>query len=138
VTEHPAAAAIVVAARGCVGTRFRLQGRTPGLGLDCIGVVLAAAQGAGVRLADRRDYRLGGDGQGDLDRALAAQLIPVPVPAAGDVLAFAPAAGTRHLGVWTGVTLVHAHAGLRRVVEGPVDPGWRALGAWRLPVAGER
>lgn len=132
---HLRAAAIVAAARACVGTRFRLQGRTPGLGLDCIGVVIVAAAGAGVRLADQRDYALGGEEQARLDAALAGQMTPVGEAAAGDVLAFAPAAGLRHLGVWTGEGIVHAHAGLRRVVEGPAPAEWVRVGAWRLPAA---
>lgn len=137
-TGHPKAAAIVAAARECLGTRFRLQGRTRGLGLDCIGVVIVAAAGAGVRLADRCDYGLGGDEQEALESELSAQLRPVGDPAPGDVLAFAPDRGLRHLGVWTGAGIVHAHAGLRRVVEGPVPADWVLIGAWRLPADGEQ
>ena len=39
--------------------------------------------------------------------------------------------GQLHLGVWTGEGLVHADAGLRRVVERPGVPPWRVLGMWR-------
>ena len=129
---HAHAAAIVAAARGCVGTRFRPCGRLPGVGLDCVGVVLVAAAAAGVRF-EIPGYRLGGDHGARLDAELAGQGCGAVVGAAGDVLVMVPAMGRRHLGVLDPGRLDHAHAGLGRVVEGPLDPGWVAAGAWRLP-----
>jgi cell wall-associated NlpC family hydrolase len=127
---------IVAAARSCVGTRFRPQGRVPGLGLDCVGVVLVAAAAAGVGLAMVPAYALAGDNVALLDDGLAAAgCLPVAVPLSGDILILAPAAARRHLGVVTPGGMVHAHAGLGRVVEGPIDPDWSIIGAWRLPGA---
>jgi len=57
----------------------------------------------------------------------------VAIAAPGDLLAVAPSPGRRHLAVVTGTGIVHAHAGLGRVVEGPLDPGWIIVAAWRLP-----
>lgn len=126
---------IVAAARGCVGTRFRPQGRTPGLGLDCVGVLLVAAAAAGVVVENLPGYRLGGDVP-DLAAALAGHgCAPVAAALPGDVLVIAPAARQRHFGIVTPMGLVHAHAGLNRVVEGPIDPAWAIIGAWRLPGA---
>ena len=131
---HPQAAAIIVAARGCVGTRFRAQGRIPGVALDCIGVVLVAAQAGGVAFAVP-PYRLGGDGEAGLDAELAGQgCARVAAAAPGDILVIAPAPGRRHLAVVVPGGVVHAHAGLGRVVEGPLDPAWVVIGAWRLPI----
>lgn len=127
--------AIVAAARGCVGTRFRAQGRVPGLGLDCVGVVLVAAAAAGIRTATIPPYRLGGVPP-DAEKVFASVgAWPVDAAAPGDVLAIMPAPGQRHFGVVTPQGLVHAHAGLDRVVEGPIDAGWTITGAWRLPGA---
>jgi cell wall-associated NlpC family hydrolase len=127
--------AIVVAARSCVGTRFRPQGRTPGLGLDCVGVLLVAATAAGVMVGDMPAYRLGGDPP-DLAALLADHgCLPVAPALPGDVLVIAPARRQRHFGIITDRGLVHAHAGLNRVVEGPIDPAWVQIGAWRLPGA---
>jgi hypothetical protein len=53
----------------------------------------------------------------------------------GDLLVIAPAPRRRHLAVVTPAGIVHAHAGLARVVEGPIDPAWSIIGAWRLPGA---
>ena len=132
------AAAIVAAVRAAVGTRFRPQGRIPGLGLDCVGVVLVAARAAGMIPPRLPAYALGGDHEPLLCATLAAaglRLIDEPGP--GDVHLFAPAEGRRHFVVQVSAAtpwrLVHAHAGLGRVVEGPTEPGWTHLGAWRFP-----
>lgn len=123
-------AAIVARARGLIGVRFRAQGRSPATGLDCIGLVAAAA---GVESA-RRDYRLRGGSVAELERGLAAAGLrrSEGEPAAGDVLVMRPAAQQLHLGVWTGGGIVHADAGLRRVVERPGEPPWPVIGRWRM------
>ena len=48
------------------------------------------------------------------------------------------AAGQFHLGLIGDATFVHAHAGLRRVVETPLDATVRAAPRWRLPRDGPR
>ena len=123
---------IVASARACVGTRFRGQGRVVGVGLDCLGVVIVAASAAGVRLPDEVDYSLRGEGLLRLDARIADAMRRVDLAGAGDVLLFEPGPLMRHLGVWTGASLIHAHAGLRRVVEGPVDPAWALIGIYRF------
>ena len=130
---HRQSAAIVAAVRGCVGTRFKPQGRRPGVALDCVGVALVAAEAAGSPAA-APPYTLGGDHEARLDAAVAAlggTLVAVAQP--GDLLVLAPAAGRRHLAVVTSRGIVHAHAGLGRVVEGPLDPAWTRVAAWRFP-----
>ena len=129
---HPRRSEIVAAARSCVGTRFRVQGRVPGVGLDCLGVVIIAGLGAGVRLPDAADYLLRGAGVLRLDARIAEAMLRVDRAGAGDVMLFEPGPEMRHLGVWTGVSVIHAHAGLRRVVEGPVDPAWTLIGIYRF------
>ena len=121
---------IVAAARACLGTRFRAHGRVPGLGLDCVGLVLVAgAVDAGLVPV----YALGGDHHALLDAALhlaGCQRVALPLP--GDVLVLSPAPRLLHLAIMTPAGVVQAHAGLGRVVEGPLDPGWPCLAAWRL------
>ena len=140
---HPQSQAIVAAVRACIGTRFRSQGRVPGLALDCVGVALVAAQAAGLVLANLPLYQLGGDNEALIDTLLArAGLQRVTAPAAGDVWLFAPAPGQRHLAVQVDnmprgsradTQFVHAHAGVGRVVESPADPAWALLGSYRFP-----
>ncbi|KAB7649028.1 peptidoglycan endopeptidase [Polymorphobacter fuscus] len=124
--------AVVAAARACVGTRFRPQGRVAGRGLDCVGVVLIAAAAAGIAVTAPA-YRLGGD-LPDVAALLARHgCCPVKPSLPGDVMLFAPASRQRHFGIVTPAGMVQAHAGIGRVVEGPMDPAWTVIGAWRLP-----
>ena len=48
--------AFAEAAAACLGTRFHWQGRQPGTGLDCGGLILAAAEGAGIAVDAPADY----------------------------------------------------------------------------------
>lgn len=118
---------IVARARALVATRFRAQGRGDE-GLDCIGLVAAALGQGGVR----RDYAMRGGCAEVLARELAAVgLGPVEAAEAGDVVVLRAGPGQLHLGIGTGDGLVHADAGLRRVVERPGPVPWPMIGVWR-------
>lgn len=124
----------IAAARAGVGTRFRAQGRTIGLGLDCVGVALLAAAGAGVALGPVPAYALGGLHDG----LLAATLIAlgcrrVRRARPGDLVEYALAPGHRHLALISDRGIIHAHAGLGRVVEGPAPAEWPVAAVWALP-----
>lgn len=115
-------------ARALIGTRFRPQGRTAAEGLDCIGLVALALDVP----TPPRDYVLRCGSAGRLADALAAaRLAPVESMAPGDVLILTPGPGQLHLGLLTDTGLVHADAGLRRVVERPLPLPWRVQGIWR-------
>lgn len=128
-------AALACAAEALVGTRFRLHGRDPAGGLDCIGLFAAAMAGIGRPIAAPNGYapRLR-----DLAafRPLAAtwgfaEAEGAPEP--GDVLMFGVGPVQFHLAIAAHDGLfVHAHAGLRRVVLGPAGTDWRPAGHWRL------
>ncbi|MFZ4108889.1 MAG: peptidoglycan endopeptidase [Polymorphobacter sp.] len=113
-----------------MGTRFRPHGRVPGLGLDCVGLVLVAG---GVDAGLMPVYALGGDHRALLDIALqlaGCQRVASALP--GDVLVLSPAPRALHLAIVTPDGVVQAHAGLGRVVEGPLDPAWPCLAVWRF------
>lgn len=115
-------------ARKLVGARFRLHGRDPATGLDCVGVV-AAALGRGDAPSG---YAMRGGNADKLAAMIAdAGLLRVDEARAGDVMLIEAGPAQFHLGVWTGVGLVHADAGLRRVVEAPGWPRWPVVGVWR-------
>lgn len=135
--SHPQADLIVAGARACVGSRFRPQGRGPG-GFDCLGVVLAAAFCAGIRLHPRSDYALGSCPAGEVLLGLAdlgCRILAVS-PSPGDLAVSVPAPGHVHFAVLTDIGLVEAHAGLRRVIERRMaaDDIWHSI--WRLPLEG--
>ena len=121
------------AAQDMVGVRFRLQGCDRVTGVDCVGLVWAAYAVAGVRLVRPQDYPLRGWDRGRIEAALLrAGFAGVPDGAVGDVALMALAAGQFHLGLIGPVSLVHAHAGLRRVVETPLGNGLGMVERWRL------
>jgi len=120
------------AALALVGAPFRLHGRDPSIGLDCVGV-LAVALGQTARIPN--GYRMQG-GQVEAVAAVARSLGLVSVgghPEMGDALLLRPGPCQLHLAISTGAgMIVHAHAGLRRVVHGPLPCGWPVLDHWRL------
>ena len=133
---------IVAAARGWVGTRFHHQGRLKRSarhkgGVDCLGLLIGVAQeldlrgrsGAALGDLDRRDYGHFPDGLA-LRAALEGALVPVGEITPGCILLLAPDGVARHLGIAGdapdgGLTLIHAYAQARAVVEHGLDAGWR-------------
>lgn len=125
---------LAAAAEALEGTPFRLQGRDPATGLDCIGLLGAAMARAGhpISLPTGYPWRL---------RDLA-QWLPTPQSCGfldargtvrpGDCVMLQPGPAQFHLAIalragrWA-----HAHAGLRRVVisaalpPGPITVHWR-------------
>lgn len=113
---------IAGAAFALVGTPFRLHGRDPEYGLDCVGLVQRALAGAGIPAEAPTGYALRNtDIAASLELAPAAGLREISVPAAaGDIVLTRPGPGQFHLLIYGGNGLfVHAHAGLRRVVSMP-------------------
>jgi hypothetical protein len=117
-------------AQALVGTRFRPQGRGES-GLDCVGVIVATF---GISPdAVRRDYELRGDHLSALRQELNLHFRRVPRSGIRPGDAMLMSAGDRqlHLGVRTAAGFVHAHAGLRRVVETPGVPEWPVIAVYR-------
>ena len=117
-----------------VGVRFRPQGKDPATGLDCVGLVWAAYAAAGRRLVRPRNYPLRGWGLERIEEALAAAdfFHAHDAMRPGDVVLISLPARQYHLGLIGRETFIHAHAGLRRVVEAPLEPDVRGAGRWRL------
>jgi murein DD-endopeptidase / murein LD-carboxypeptidase len=117
-------------ARALVGVRFRPQGR--GLdGLDCVGVIVATfgLDPGGIR----QNYTLRGQYRDELGAALAEHFRRVPNRQLrpGDVMLMSTGPRQAHLAVRTEAGFVHAHAGIRRVVETPGMPEWPLVAAYR-------
>lgn len=108
------------------------------MGLDCVGLVWAAYRAAGRTLPRPQGYPLRGWTRGRIEAALAvAGFAPMVQARMGDVALIALAAGQYHLGLIGPESLIHAHAGLRRVVETPLDDTVRDAALWRLSNDGE-
>ncbi|MPT49090.1 MAG: peptidoglycan endopeptidase [Sphingobium sp.] len=127
--------AIVDAARTCVGGAFRLHGRDPATGLDCVGLVVCALEGAGCRRAAHvvpTGYHMRGGNLAQQQAALiAAGLQRASNHQPGDIVMVRPGPAQHHLMVATGEGFIHAHAGLRRVVEMPGLSPWPVISVWR-------
>lgn len=126
-------AALSQAASALVGCPFRLHGRDPATGLDCIGLVAAALTAIGVRPAAPSGYGLRNLTvehwlHHAYDSGLELSTGPVR---AGDVLLIALGACQHHLVIATANgTVIHAHAGLRRVVRQPLERIWQVHARW--------
>jgi murein DD-endopeptidase / murein LD-carboxypeptidase len=126
----------VAAARACVGVRFRLQGRDPASGLDCIGLVIWSARQCGLALPDAQDYVLT-DNPMRLDVALrAAPILPVDPASlvAGDLVRLLSNGQPLHLAICGEGTLIHSDMRCRKVVEHRCTPDWheRIVAAYRF------
>lgn len=116
-----------------IGVRFRAQGRDVAGGLDCVGLVWAAYAAAGRVLPVPGSYPLRGWGRDRVEAALvAAGFGPAHGRCEGDVALIGFRGEQFHLGLIGPTSLVHAHAGLRRVVETPLDEAMREAAVWRL------
>lgn len=128
-------AALAGAAAALVGTRFRLHGRNPQTGLDCIGLLGAAMAAIGRPLALPAGYPLRIKSLHLwLPDAASCGFAAVDGPARpGDVVLLVPGPAQFHLAI-TGPEMgwIHAHAGLRRVVCQPQIPDGRIVHHWRL------
>lgn len=125
---------VAEAAQALVGTPFRLHGRDPATGLDCVGLVAAALTGGGAKVVVPVGYRLRNRDIGAyLGFAHASGLVSAGGPLLpGDVVLAAPGPWQHHLLVnGRGGNFIHAHATLGRVVVTPGPPPWPLLRHWR-------
>lgn len=100
---------VVELAESCIGTPFHHQGRLPGVGLDCVGLVIWIGQQLGIAYPD--NYRYGRNPNGrEMGRLLAQYLLRVETPQPGDVLHIAWARLPQHLGIYAPQgRLIHAY-----------------------------
>lgn len=129
-------AAVVQAARTCMLTPFHHQGRAPGVGLDCIGLVVISGRAGGAKLQDCIDYSPYPDGRTLLREAeVNFDRIPIEDAADGDVMLFRLRAEVpQHVGILDGEDLIHTNASVGWVTKHRYDERWRMRthSAWRF------
>lgn len=133
--DDPTGQAVAAAAAQLLGTRFRLHGRNPATGLDCVGLAACALEQAGVTIEVPQGYHL--RNASISDHLHAAELSPLkqatPPVRSGDVVLVQPGPAQYHLLVAESErTFIHAHASLRRVVRATGDLPWPIEMIWRL------
>jgi cell wall-associated NlpC family hydrolase len=128
---------IVRIARTYLGTPFRHQGRVPGRGLDCAGVIVCAARAAGLPAYDVAAYgRLPtGDSLAHHLASAGCREIGVSEVRSGDAYLMRFETDPQHLALVTDLGILHAYAEIGRVVEHRLDVVWRRriVAAYRLP-----
>ncbi len=123
------------AAAQMIGVRFRLHGRDPQTGLDCVGLVAACLTAIGGMPTAPRGYRLRNT---CIDQWFGLAELSALSPVSdrlerGDVLLTSPGPAQNHLLIVEApATVIHAHAGLGRVVRQPLDTTMTPLAQWRL------
>lgn len=117
---------ISAAAFAMVGTPFHPQARMPGVGLDCIGVVVCVARQLGIPHSDLTAYPMRPNGM--LQPLLDAQLVRVKrEPQEGDVLLMSFDGEPHHVAVMVdGNRIVHAYSTVRKCVVQSYTDHWRA------------
>lgn len=128
---------IAAAARSLLGVPFRLYGRDPAIGIDCVGLALLSVRAAGFHVAEPPPYRMRSGHATPAMRWLEGLgLTQADEPAAGDIVVANVSSIQTHLlidgGTDRGGTMIHAHAGLARVVEMAWPVEWRLTSRWRV------
>lgn len=123
------------AAASFLGTRFRLLGRDPATGLDCIGLVDASLRAIGRDPVSPRGYRLRNSdvGRWMVCAPLSGFKNVLSEREPGDLVLYSPGPVQHHLAIVESDGLfIHAHAGLRRVVRQSLCLPDPFLAHWRL------
>ena len=119
-------AAFIATAKTYEGTPFLHQGRLPGVGLDCGGVVVCALRAVGYRVIDVVGYgRL--PGKGMLEKIVEENCDKIEPGDLqdGDILIFRFAREPQHVAIHAGGQLIHAWQDIGRVVVHDFDAVWR-------------
>lgn len=132
----------VAAARACMKTPFKHQGRVPGLGLDCAGLLVQIFRALDLPHIDEFGYpRNPYDGQLEkiLDSQPSMRRIPPADAAPGDALAMRIRTAPQHIAIVTADVaghryIIHASEEHGGVVEHRLDSLWsaRVMRAYRL------
>lgn len=130
------AANIAARAIAQLGTPFRFRGRTPGVGLDCVGLALSTLDLPADAEPQRIRYAMRGNYQSIVERLFAQlpfrRLEEHEMESDGDILLVCAGPSQLHLMIAVQGGWVHAHAGLQQVVFTPTWPNWPIIHRWRL------
>ena len=120
---------IINAARQCLGTRFRHQGRIAGVGIDCAGVAIHVARQSGAGHLDVSGYgRTPANGQLEqsLDIQPCLERVTLSDRAPGDLLLMRFAREPQHVAICAGDTIIHAYEAAGLCCEHRLSDVWAA------------
>lgn len=131
---------VIAAARACIGTPFRHQGRLAGVGLDCAGLGIIAAKAAGISIKDFSGYpRAPFDGmlKKMFDEQCDLQQVGIAEAAPGDVLLMRIESAPQHVAIMSyGGYMIHSYQNVGKVVEQRIDANWKnkIIAAYRFVI----
>lgn len=124
---------LIAAARSMKGTPWVHQARQPGVGLDCIGLIVCALRACGANPPDRTDY----------SRTPHGILVPLLAGHCGDPVAWTPGRlvlyrivdEPQHLALITDRGIIHTSLETGRVVEHAEGARWsrRRVAVYAIP-----
>jgi cell wall-associated NlpC family hydrolase len=122
--------AVIAAARACIGTPFRHQGRLPGVGLDCAGLGIVAAKSVGIDIKDFVGYpshAFDGMLKKMFDEQKNLSIIDRKNASPGDVLLMRISKAPQHVAIlsYDGY-IIHAYKNVGKVVEQRIDDFWNS------------
>jgi len=125
---------ILIEARSWVGTPWHHQGRLKHVGVDCVGLIVGVASALGLTLEDTTDYQRFPDGV-TLAKELGRQLLLTQKPLPGDVMLFRVSRLPQHVAFCSPLGVIHAHQGVKTVVETSLSQAWRTrlFGVYSFP-----
>jgi cell wall-associated NlpC family hydrolase len=122
------------AAEALIGAPFRLHGRDPATGLDCIGVIAISLSACGRPVHLPAGYALRTRALPQLEAFVTGSELEAACgpPMPGDVLLLRVGPCQFHLALTSSENrFIHALAGLRRVVHSELPASWVIVGHWR-------
>jgi len=126
---------ILSAARECLKTPYLHQGRRPGQGLDCAGLVRYPAEKLGLITPDDDFIEYGREPVPlKMKQELESRLDPIKRLEKGCVIWFTVIRHPQHLAIYTGNGIIHAiNTGPKQVVEHCINSQWtdRIAGLYR-------
>lgn len=128
-SSHFRAEDVIAAARACLGTPFRHQGRQPGVGLDCAGLVVSVCRALNIPYQDAAAYgRRPHDGllESTLSVQPAMYCVPRHAMQPADVLLMRFRTDPQHLAIYAEPTVIHSYETVGQVVEHCLDNRWAA------------
>ncbi len=112
------------------GTPFHHQGRTPHVGLDCVGLPICAAREIGIPVIDDITYPHEPSAAhlaNMLSEVNDLKRVPLDDDMLGDLILMRYSRQPTHIAIRTHLGIVHAYAPMRKVVEMPLSESLVAL-----------
>jgi len=134
---------VVTEARRWLGVRWVHQGRSE-FGIDCVGLVVAVTKALGIADYDFKGYPREPVATQFVGHFLAGGATRIPIPEAkpADLMIFRDTIYPCHVGIvaaWSdSPTIIHSHAGRRKVVEERMAGDWSKqwVAAFAMPGVG--